>query len=335
MASTYDHTEGGTSIREALRALRNAPNYGDEQGLSIVVDAAPPLELTPADSTPPRLEAAAPIEGTTLSARPVGAAVTGVAAFLDGIQTSRTFLTGPSGLPIVHGTAAAVVRRRTDRTLHAWGAPRVSRAVYAPLALLGARVVDGLRVMRMEIVDTLTDADPPSLDHPALFLLLARHAVQERRESLERALAVRWCETETEPLFVDGGISGLAAASRSALAIGVVKSHRTLYTAPATLGVVTGLAAGERTSAFEIRHESSRRTAVASWYLRLRDANGRDPFFGLVRIEVARDSWSSARADEVSRWVLAERAPVSLPDRRWSTMAYGVRDCEEYLRAVV
>ncbi|MGH7654772.1 MAG: hypothetical protein ACREN6_08920 [Gemmatimonadaceae bacterium] len=336
MASTYDHTEGGTSIREALRALRHASNFGDAQGLSVVVGAAPPLELTPADSTPPRLEAAPSIEGEALSARHVGAADTGVVAFLDGIQTSRTFLTGPGGLPVVHGTAAAVIRRRTDRTLHAWGgAPRVSRAVYAPLALLGARVVDGLRVMRMEVVDTLTDADPPSLDHPALFLLLARHAVQERRETLERALAVRWCEAETEPLFVDGGISGLGAASRSALAIGVVKSHRTLYTVPATLGVVTGLAAGERTTAFEIRHESSRRTPVASWYLRLRDAHGRDPFFGLVRIEVARDSWSPARADEVSRWVLAERAPVSLPDRRWSTMAYGIRDCEEYLRSVV
>ena len=44
--------------------------------------------------------------------------------------------------------------------------------------------------------------------------------------------------------------------------------------------------------------------------------------------------FSSERADEVSRWVLAERAPVALPDKRWSTMAYGIRDCEEYLRAV-
>jgi hypothetical protein len=32
--------------------------------------------------------------------------------------------------------------------------------------------------------------------------------------------------------------------------------------------------------------------------------------------------------------VLAERAPVSLPDKRWSTMVYGIRDCEEYLRAL-
>ena len=334
MGSTYDHTESGTSVREALRALRNASNSGDDAGLSIVTDSAVPLELAPADVTPPRLEPAAVLEGAALAARTVGSPLVGVGAFLDGIQTSRMFITGPNGVPIVHGTAAAVIRRRTDRALHLWGgAPRVSRAVYAPLALIGSRVVDRLRVTHMEIVDTLTDTDPPSIDHPALFLGLARHAVQERREALERALAEAWCVAESEPLFVDGGISGLRDASRSPLAIGVVKSHRTLYTAPATLGVVTGLAAGERTTAFEIRPQ--RRAAVASWYLRLRDATGRDPFFGLVRIEVARDSWSPERAETVSRWVLAERAPVSLPDRRWSTMAYGIRDCEEYLRAVV
>jgi hypothetical protein len=40
------------------------------------------------------------------------------------------------------------------------------------------------------------------------------------------------------------------------------------------------------------------------------------------------------RADEVSRWVLAETAPLSLPDGRWDKMAYGIRDCEEFLKAI-
>jgi hypothetical protein len=307
---------------------------GDETGLSVVTSAGPALELGPADVTPPRLEPPAPIEGDSLSVRPAGNAAIGFGAFLDGIQTSRVFLRGPDAVPVVHGTAAAVVRRRTQRMLHVWrGAPRISRALYAPVALLGARDLERLRVMRMEIVDTLTEGDPPVADHPAIFLGLARHAVQQRRESLELALAEAWCSSESDPLFVDGGISGLRDASKSALAVGVVKSHRTLYATSASLGIITRLDAGARTTAFEIR--SPRRTTVASWYLRLRDARGRDPFFGLVRVEVARDSFTPDRADEVSRWILAERAPVSLPDKRWSTMAYGIRDCEEYLRAVV
>ena len=255
------------------------------------------------------------------------------AAFLDGIQSSKVILSGRDAAPVVHGTVAAVVRERTDRTLHVWrGAPRISRALYAPVALIGARDLERLRATHAEIVDTLADGDGPLARHPLELVALARTAVQRRREELETALAEAWCDAGAAPLFMDGGISGAGRAAQSGFAVGVVKSHRTLYATAGTLGVVTGLAAGERTSAFEIR--SPRRTTVASWYLRLREAQG-DPFFGLVRIEIASDSWSVERADEVSRWVLAERAPVSLPDKRWSTMAYGIRDCEEYLRALV
>ena len=53
-----------------------------------------------------------------------------------------------------------------------------------------------------------------------------------------------------------------------------------------------------------------------------------------MRVEAALEGFDTARADLVSRWILAERAPLSLPDPRWSTMAYGIRDCEEYLRAI-
>lgn len=334
MTSTYDFTESGTSIREALRALRNAAIPGDQTGLSVVAPDGPALELTPADATPPRLEDATSIEGERLGVRAVGEPVIAFAAFLDGIQSSKVVLRASEGAPVVHGTVAAVIRQRSDRVLHSWrGGPRVSRAFYAPLALIGQRAHDRLRTARTEIIDTLETGDAPGARHPMELLALARNAVQRRRETLEIALAESWCESETAPLFIDGGISAAGGASQSALAVGVVKSHRTLYATGDSLGVITSLEAGARTTAFEIRPKY--RAAVASWYLRLRDAAGRDPFFGLVRVEIARDSWTTARADEVSRWILAERAPVSLPDKRWSTMVYGIRDCEEYLRALV
>lgn len=333
MASTYGFAESGTSIQEALRALRNATIPGDETGSSIVLPAGPALELTPADTSPPRLEPVQPIEGATLIARPVGEPAVAFAAFLDGIQMSRALYSDGDSTPLVHGTVAAVVRTRVDRALRTWkGAPVISRAFYAPVALLAAHVIRRFRAANIDIEDTFEKTDAAVARHPAELLALARTAVQRRRETLEVSLAESWCDSEREPLFVDGGISGAGRASQSALAVGVVKSHRTLYATPESLGIVMGLDGGCRTTAFEIR--SPRRTAVASWYLRLRDAGGRDPFFGLVRVEVARELWTPERADEVSRWVLAERAPVSLPDKRWSTMAYGIRDCEEYLRAL-
>jgi hypothetical protein len=55
-----------------------------------------------------------------------------------------------------------------------------------------------------------------------------------------------------------------------------------------------------------------------------------------VRVEVAAGHADiTTRADEVSRWILAEGAPVALPDGRWDKMVYGVRDCEEFLRAIM
>ena len=296
------------------------------------VTGGPVLERLLLDADPPRLEEATAIEGAALAARrPEGEPVAGFAAFLDGIQASRVLAHWEGGVPVVHGSVAAVVRVRARRRLTTWpGAPLVSRALYLPEALASPSLVVALRAQGVELVDTLDGEAPRGPRHPLELVALARTAVQRRRESLEVALAEAWCSREGAPLFVDGGISGAGRAARHPLAIGIVKSHRTLYATSETLGVVTALAAGERTTAFAV--SSPRRVAVASWYLRLREPAG-DPFFGLVRVEAALEGFDAARADLISRWVLAERAPLALPDPRWSTMAYGIRDCEEYLRA--
>jgi hypothetical protein len=89
-----------------------------------------------------------------------------------------------------------------------------------------------------------------------------------------------------------------------------------------------------------IRVEAYHRTPVASWYLRVRDPSGQDPMWGLLRVETAMPEVGATpqaiadHANRVSRWVLAELMPLSLPDSRWDKMVYGIRDCEEFLRAL-
>jgi hypothetical protein len=39
-------------------------------------------------------------------------------------------------------------------------------------------------------------------------------------------------------------------------------------------------------------------------------------------------------ANLISRWILAEMMPLSLPDSRWDKMVYGIRDCEEFLKTL-
>lgn len=325
MGPTYPSTEGAASVRDARRALRLAGAMPAAPG--------PALELRPEAPEPPRLQRAEPLEGATMATRSVdGAPVVGVAAFLDGIQESRVLAHWRGGIPVVHGTVAAAVRLRRGRTLVRWRADAdlVDRALYAPCAALDDSVWSQLSVA-CAVRDTLAPEERGPW-HPQDLTARALHAVQRQRESVETACAERWCAAGDGPLFVDGGIAAAGAAAHSPLAVGVVKSHRTLYVDGAALPLVLGLRVGERTTMFTVA--SPRRAAVASWYLRLRDPSSHDALWGLVRVEIARDGAEAARAELVSRWILAERAPLALPDPRWGAMAYGIRLTEEYLRAV-
>lgn len=257
-------------------------------------------------------------------------------AFLDGTQRSEvaSYL---GGAPIVLGHAAAVVRERRNRRMHTWGAPLVETRVYCARALITASDWATLRAAYGDALVDSSDGDADLASHPFALRDAAVHRVQAHREDLEQRLAERWCGREHDPLFIDGGISGSEAVAVSGCTVGVVKSHRTLYAEGAALAVVLGLEHKQRSSVFRIT--SPRRTKVASWYLRLRDTRGRDPMWGLVRVELAHPEPEAIdrigeRADEVSRWILAESSPLALPDARWDKMVYGVRDCEEYLRAI-
>ena len=323
-----NRTERDGSFRAAQRELKAALG-----GLAHIQDAPATIEQLSRSEDVPRTVAARALEGSTLAARKVhGRPEPAFVAFLDGIQQSRA-LTFIDGAPIVHGTAAAVVRERVDRRLRTW-AHRIEHRLYAPRAHLPSSVWNTLAPFH--VVDSSAhDADEQAPSrHPLATLERAMRMVQQHREDLEQRLAERWCTEGTGPVYIDGGISGSERVARARFAIGVVKSHRTLYADGAGLAVLFRLARGERTTAFAV--EPSRRTLVVSWYLRLRDADGHDPSYGLVRVEIARDPAEdlTARADEVSRWLMAEGSPLSLPDSRWDRMAYGIRDSEEFLRAV-
>lgn len=300
------------------------------------IEGEAPLELVAEAADPPVLAEATVIEGPELRAIEVAKpAVVAIAAFLDGRQESEVKMYRPGGAPIVTGTIGAVIRERRHQRMFTWR-HRVEQRLYVPKQYLSAADQYALDHSGARVRDT-TEGVADSIAHPIALRELARNLVRNDRESLEHRLAQDWCATETRPLLIDGGISAAQPIARSACAIGVVKSHRTLYVQGEAMYVTFGLRAGERTSVFLI--QPSKRAPVASWYLRLRDRTGHDPMWGLVRVEVSaprdRHDDIGARADEVSRWILAEVSPLALPDARWDKMVYGVRDCEEFLRAVM
>jgi hypothetical protein len=283
----------------------------------------------------PHIATAECVEGRTVRAHRVsGEPQVRFAGFLDGIQRAQ-ILCHRNGVPIVYGTVAAVVRVRVNRRFVTWGhrTPVVSRRLYMPMALLGCDVCS--EVGGFEIVDTSYDQRTGELvsRHPAALHAVALERVGKDRDDAERRLAELWCaEDFPQPLFIDGGTSGSARVAKSSCAVGVVKSHRILFADGDALDVVMALKRGERSSVMVL--PSKGRNPVMSWYLRLRDPRCHDAMFGLVRIEAATSDDVAARADEVSRWVLAEASPLSLPDSRWDRMSYGIRDCEQFLRAI-
>jgi hypothetical protein len=300
----------------------------------------PTLETLPPAAESPRLVAAPTAESGPMCAHRVsGDPAPGFSGFLDGTQASR-ILCHVQGVPIVHGTVAAAIRERRNRRLVTWRykAP-IDRAVYMPRGLVPV-LWDNYLAAGMPLVDTgepigISDAGIAEDDvHPTALAERAVHFVEARRQRLERELAEEWCRSEGGPLWIDGGISGSERVASSGRGVGVVKHHRTLYVSPGAVAMLAALAAGERTTVFRLA--PTRRTPVLSWYLRVRDASGRAPTWGLVRIEISESDHATLaeRADLVSRWVLAERAPLALPDPRWHAMPYGVRDCEELLRAI-
>ena len=305
-----------------------------------VLAAAGPLEQLAGAPDAPRTVRAQLVEGDVMRAHAVEPPSPPVfAAFLDGTQTSR-ILDFADGVAIIHGTVAAVVRERCDRRMTTF-MHEIEQRVYAPRRALPDAYWTALETLGVELVDTSDEpaAGGGSPAHPFTLRDSAVHRVGRDRERMEQRLAERWCDADRGMLFVDGGISGAGDRVATAPCIaGVVKSHRTLYAEGADLSTVLSLGAGERSSVFRIA--SAKRLPVASWYLRLRDPAGRDPMWGLVRVEIADGAPGGAgdpvaRAHQVSRWILAETAPLALPDGRWDRMVYGIRDCEEFLRAVV
>jgi hypothetical protein len=321
----------GTSVSiDALRAIRSL--LPDVQ---IIQSEAPADEgYGGAYGETPCIVAAECLEGNRLRAhRVVGEPEVRFVGFLDGIQRAH-MLCHQSGVPVVEGTVAAVVRVRANRRFATWGhrAPLVFRRLYMPLAFLGCGECTELG--SFAVVDTSYDDRTKELvsRHPGALRAVAFERVGRDRDEAERKLAELWCSDGAEPLFIDGGISGSARVASASCAVGVIKSHQMLFADGDALDVVMSLRCGERTSVFA--PPARRRHSVISWYLRLRDPRGQDAMFGLVRVEASVGGDISARANEISRWVLAETLPLSLPDSRWDRMAYGIRDCEQFLRAI-
>ena len=289
--------------------------------------------LTPASAVPEAsggrteeacLRPARLVEDTALTWHPVGPPEPwpGTLAFLDGVQRSE-LLAYAGAAPIVVGEVAAAVRERSHRKLVTVLEERRLLVVGRPAALAAAgELPEAFQTVALPV-------DDPA--HPVRDLANAARALDRARGALELELGERYRRRSEGWLVVDGALTESPLWSSDPRMIGISKSHATLPFEGEDLERYLRLPPGHRSSVYAPQTRSL--TPVHEWALRLWPWEGKDVFHGLVRVEVSPANGTSEAADRLSRFVLAERAPLSAPDHRWDRLLYGIHSVEAYLRA--
>lgn len=279
--------------------------------------------------------------------------------FLDGVQSSREI--GRIGMsPVIVATVAAAIVNRCDRRFSRMPLeepPVVVQAVILPRSA-GDTGVEAFWELLIEAgFSEFGPDDVPSSEHlildsaeympeadPADYVGMrerARVRVRALRERLEGEMLRQWeldDRTLEDPdawIAVDGQLKDIRESNRRA--IGLIKSVARPEFVGKDVGMLLDLEPGMRTTSFvpdwQLRRDLSERRT--SWYLRMwPPQRGADALGSLMRIEAPRDT-EPAQIDEISRWILAERAPLAKPDPRWPAMIYPIRYVEKILKPLV
>jgi hypothetical protein len=264
--------------------------------------------------------------------------------FLDGAQ--RTLPVWRVGtMPIVASVTAAGILHRADANAISlvqdalvarltWVLPRHSGnrtldRIVTLLEMAGETVIDPLALVWRD--------DPDSYHHQLGFYmhLLERSfdAAKSHREQIELDLLRLW-QQRVSPLDPEGWIIAdgrLRTEIRNA--IGLVKDVQAQHLTGTEAISIYDLPAGHRTTAYTLAdHGAAQDWDRGMWYLRMHNATGQDARHGLVRLETAMTEADLDLVNDISSWILAERAPRASADARWPTLLYPIHLLERMLK---
>lgn len=279
--------------------------------------------------------------------------------FLDGVQSSREI--GRIEMsPVVVATVAATIINRCDRRFSRMPleTPTVIQAVILPRSAgderiealwqllleagfseLGAEEVPSSSYLVLDSAEFMGEELDPS-DYVGM-RDRARVRVRAIRERLEGGMLRSWelddraFEDPDAWIAVDGQLKEIRESNRRA--VGLIKSVARPEFVGKDVGMLLDLEPGMRTTSFvpdwQLRRDPGERRT--SWYLRVWPRQpGADALGSLMRVEAPRDT-PPETIDEITRWVLAERAPLAKPDPRWPAMIYPIHYVEKLLKPLV
>ena len=308
------------NLRQILRDHPNVrlcpPASGPEPDFNAITQD----DLVPAED-------AEVVEGTDFTVFDVpDRGLSGFTHFLDGAQRHwRAAYVGVLPVRLAHTSAALLERKGRDvlaPTDETW---RASLEFYMP---------EGDRDLERKLrewgygVQTIDFVEEESA--LAVQLKIVKK-IEDRRKLHELALASGF---KGDRLLIDGGIGEVMRVIDDAFVVGLVKSHQKQYfRSKERHAVMLGMKAGQRTSVFRRKGTDRQGKDALSFYLKLRDGEHEPPLFGLARVEMPESDDYLAMADEIAGWILHERAPLSLPDRRFDVLIYPIHLVEEHIKA--
>jgi hypothetical protein len=262
--------------------------------------------------------------------------------------------------PIIVATVAAAIVNRCDRRFSRMPteSPPVSvQALILPRSVGDTRVEAFWELLLEAGFSELDPEEIPSAPHlvldsaeymsdvdPSDYVGMresARVRVRALRERLEGGMLRQWelddrtLEDSDSWIAVDGQLKDIRESNRRA--IGLIKSVARPEFVGKDVGMLLDLEPGMRTTSFipdwQLRRDLSEQRT--SWYLRMwPQQRGADALGSLMRVEAHRDT-APESIDEISRWILAERAPLAKPDPRWPSMIYPIHYVEKILKPLV
>lgn len=242
--------------------------------------------------------------------------------FNDGVQ--KTMLVGHlihnnQHLSVHYSVVASIILKQVDGTFEVWDEPIVREYVLLPLKFLGETLGE-------PYVDTGAET--------AYFEQLRHDAIatsRRLRHQLEREHLQKWHKSVAPPdrIALDGTLWHLGQWDFKTRTVGLSKSfHPHFFNAEIQQ---KALRIGEGQRSFAFAFESPLGGEFASWFLRLRNPSGKDPEYGLLRVETGDANPGAAAIDEVSSAVYHLRHPVAYPMPKWDRILYPIRLCSEYL----
>jgi len=229
--------------------------------------------------------------------------------------------------PVHYASVASAVLSRVDGQLAPYTRPLTANLILLDLNGLDddADVVERYRE-GIEIINT----NPGDTGYKTRRIAAMKAAAKVQREMTEEGLLV--LKEGREPgviVVIDGSLNGVENAVNMPGVIGIISADSDVIGGESA---VLECPFGARSGLDEVG-------APPAFYMRLRNSDGKNPDFGLVRVELGLNPEGGkpdeVYASDIASLLLRERFPVDMKMRNWDKSIFALKQSGKYIETLI